>query len=180
MLNSLFAVYLPICQSVSSSTSCPYFAWAYLISLCMDPLPLLSHKLFENWEHLCITVYKARNATQSSIEWIHGRKRYFICIQIVPLKPLRVMISLAVASVSSFMRNQKRSENRHIWLGIIGFPMPGFIWLLSRQCQLLLLRMKDKIFLKIKGKCYEKANATFSPWYPISKTLPCFNVLFIR
>ena len=40
--------------------------------------------------------------------------------------------------------------------------------------------MKGKIFLKIKGKRYEKANATFSPQYPISKTLPCFNVLFMR
>lgn len=70
----------------------------FLISLCTDPSPLVSHKLFENWEHLWISVSKGRNAAQLLIEYIHGRKRHFIRIQIVPLKDLRVMISLAVAS----------------------------------------------------------------------------------
>lgn len=112
-------MYLPICQSVYIPTPRPYFP---LISLGTDPSPLVSHKLFENWEHLWISVSKVRNAAQLLIEYIHGRKRHFIRIQIVPLKDLRVMISLAVACISSFMRNQKRSENGHIWLGFIGFP----------------------------------------------------------
>jgi hypothetical protein len=40
--------------------------------------------------------------------------------------------------------------------------------------------MKSKIFPKMKGNHYKKQKLPFLPQYPISRTLPCCNILFMR